>query len=58
MRRTAAAPANGVCSAGFAITALPAASAAAICPVKIASGKFQGLMQAKTPRPCSSSALR
>jgi hypothetical protein len=33
---------SGVCSAGFASTLLPAASAAAICPVKIASGKFQG----------------
>ena len=42
---------SGVCSAGLAITALPAARAAATCPVKIASGKFQGLMQAKTPRP-------
>jgi hypothetical protein len=41
---------SGVCSAGFASTALPAASAAAIWPVKIASGKFHGLMQAKTPR--------
>ena len=50
-RRTIAAATSGVCSAGFAITALPAASAAATWPVKIASGKFQGLMQAKTPRP-------
>ena len=33
---------SGVCSAGFATTALPAASAPAICPVKMASGKFQG----------------
>jgi hypothetical protein len=41
---------SGVCSAGLASTALPAASAAAIWPVKIASGKFQGLMQTKTPR--------
>ena len=32
----------GVCSAGLASTALPAASAAATCPVKIASGKFHG----------------
>ena len=40
------------------MTALPAASAAATWPVKIASGKFQGLMQAKTPRPCSDSSFR
>ena len=40
------------------MTALPAASAAAIWPVKIASGKFHGVMQAKTPRPCSASWLR
>ena len=38
-----------VLSAGFAMTALPAESAAAICPVKIAKGKFQGLIQTKTP---------
>jgi hypothetical protein len=44
---------SGVCSAGLASTALPAASAAATWPVKIASGKFHGLMQANTPRPCS-----
>ena len=31
------------------MTALPAESAAAICPVKIARGKFQGLIQTKTP---------
>ena len=49
---------SGVCSAGLASTALPAASAAAICPVKIASGKFHGEMQANTPRPCRVSALR
>ena len=49
---------SGVCSAGLAMTALPAASAAATWPVKIASGKFHGLMQAKTPRPCSESSLR
>ena len=48
---------NGVCSAGFASTALPAASAAAIWPVKMANGKFQGLMQQNTPRPCSFSSL-
>ncbi len=49
--RTAAAAICGVCSAGFAITVLPATSAAATCPVKIASGKFHGLMQTNTPRP-------
>ena len=49
---------SGVCSAGLATTALPAASAAATWPMKMASGKFQGLMQAKTPRPCSSVRLR
>ena len=49
--RTAAAAINGVCSAGLAMTALPAASAAITWPEKIASGKFHGLMQTKTPRP-------
>ena len=48
----------GVCSAGFAATVLPATSAAATWPVKIASGKFHGLMQTNTPRPCSRSSLR
>ncbi len=48
---TARAAISGVCSAGLATTALPAASAAATWPEKIASGKFQGLMQTKTPRP-------
>ena len=47
----------GVCSAGLAATALPATSAAATWPVKIASGKFHGLMQTKTPRPCRRSSL-
>ena len=42
---------NGVCSAGLATTVLPAASAAATWPRKIASGKFHGLIQMKTPRP-------
>jgi len=42
---------KGVCSAGFAKTALPAARAAVIWPVKMASGKFQGDMQTKGPRP-------
>ena len=42
--RTASAATSGVCSAGLASTGLPAASAAATWPVKIASGKFHGLM--------------
>ena len=48
---TASKAMSGVCSAGLATTALPATSAPAIWPVKIASGKFHGLMQTKTPRP-------
>ena len=46
---TASEAISGVSSAGLAITALPAASAPAIWPVKIDSGKFHGLMQATTP---------
>ena len=46
---TACAAISGVSSAGLAITALPAARAAATWPVKIDSGKFHGLMQATTP---------
>jgi hypothetical protein len=46
-----------VCSAGLAITLLPAASAAATWPMKIASGKFHGLMQTNTPRPCRCSSF-
>ena len=41
----------------MAIAALPAASAAATGPMKIASGKFHGEMQANTPRPCRRSWL-
>jgi hypothetical protein len=48
---TARAATSGVCSAGFAITALPAAYAAATCPTKIASGKFHGLTHTNGPRP-------
>ena len=48
---TASKATSGVCSAGLAATLLPAASAAAIWPMKIASGKFHGEMQTKTPRP-------
>jgi hypothetical protein len=50
-QRTASAATPGVCSAGLASTVLPVASAAATCPMKIASGKFHGLMQTQTPRP-------
>ena len=49
---TARAAISGVCSAGLASTALPVTSAAAIWPVKIASGKFHGEMQTITPRGC------
>ncbi|MCY1455840.1 hypothetical protein D9M71_730070 [compost metagenome] len=47
--RTAWAAINGVCSAGLASTVLPAASAAATWPLKIASGKFHGLMHTTGP---------
>ncbi len=57
-KRTASQAISGVCSAGLASTALPAARAAATWPRKIDRGKFQGLMQTRTPRPCSSSVLR
>ena len=50
-QRTTCAAVSGVCSAGFAATEFPAASAAATWPVKIASGKFHGEMHANTPRP-------
>ena len=40
----------GDCSAGFSTAALPAASAAAVMPHGIASGKFQGAITAATPR--------
>ena len=55
--RMACAAMSGVCSAGFATTALPAASAAATCPAKMASGNFQGDRHAKTPRPRSASVF-
>jgi hypothetical protein len=41
----------------LAITLLPAASAAVTWPMKIASGKFHGLMHTNSPRPCSCSSL-
>ena len=40
-----------VCSAGLAITVLPASKAETICPIKIAIGKFQGLIEKMTPLP-------
>src|SRR5262249_12839585 len=40
----------GDCSAGFITTVLPATRAAAVIPVRIASGKFQGAMTTATPR--------
>src|SRR5690625_5022445 len=46
---TIAAATIQACSAGFAITVLPATNAAATCPVKIAKGKFHGLIQATSP---------
>ena len=50
---------SAVCSAGFASTQLPAANAAAICPVKIASGKFHGEMQTMMPSgPATPSACK
>ena len=55
--RTAAAPTSGACSAGLATTLLPAISAAAIWPVKIASGKFHGAIATQTPRPRSTRLL-
>ena len=41
---------SGVWSEGFIMTALPATTAAAVIPVRIASGKFQGAMTMPTPR--------
>ena len=40
----------GDCSAGFSSAALPVASAAAVIPAGMASGKFQGAITAVTPR--------
>ena len=53
--RTASAAISGVASAGLASTALPVTSAAAICPVKMARGKFHGEMQVNTPSGCRAS---
>ena len=38
------------CSAGLMITVLPVTRAAAVMPVRMASGKFQGAITAATPR--------
>ncbi len=56
-RATASRAMRGVCSAGFAITLLPAISAAVTWPRKIASGKFHGEIATKAPRPRIASAL-
>ncbi len=48
----------GTSSAGLASTGLPAASAAATWPVKIASGKFHGEMQAMGPSGAAPSSPR
>ena len=48
-KATARAAISGVCSAGLASTGLPATSAAASWPVKIANGKFHGDMHANGP---------
>ena len=48
--RTSISAHPGDCSAGFRTTALPVASAPAVMPQGIASGKFQGEMTAVTPR--------
>ncbi len=40
----------GACSAGLSTTVLPVASAAAVMPSGIASGKFHGAITAQTPR--------
>ena len=39
-----------LCSAGFIKTVLPTTAAAAVIPVKIASGKFHGAITTATPR--------
>ncbi len=57
-RSTARAAIAGVCGAGFATTLLPVTRAAATCPRKIASGKFQGAIATQTPRPSWRNTLR
>ena len=42
-------PSIGVWSDGFTITLLPHTNAADICPIKIATGKFHGLIQRNLP---------
>ena len=48
--RTTMSPQPGACSAGLSTTALPVARPAAVMPMGIAIGKFQGEMTATTPR--------
>ena len=43
---------NGVVSAGFKTTVLPAAKAGAIFQESIKSGKFQGMICPATPKAC------
>ena len=43
--------ANDDCSAGLVITTLPVISAATVWPIKIATGKFQGLTTNERPFP-------
>ena len=49
---------NGVCDAGFSTTVQPAAMAGPALRVIIASGKFQGVMQATTPIGCLMTTIR
>ena len=48
---------TGDCSAGLRTTGLPATSAAAVIPIGMARGKFQGGMTTTTPRAMASMAL-
>ena len=55
IRRRARSPSDaaamtGDCSAGFISAQLPVTRAAAVMPVRIASGKFHGAMMAAMPR--------
>ena len=44
------APMTADCSAGLMMTGQPVTSAAAVMPVRMASGKFHGAMTTATPR--------
>ncbi len=48
--RTSCAATSGVGPAGFMMTGFPATSAAAVMPVRMASGKFHGAITNATPR--------